>query len=124
MSDKRTVAVSKTVRHHRGPYPSPEQFKEYSEVDPEIVTKILAHTEKEQTHRHNMDKRGQDYDFAQKLFGQTFGFLIGIAALVYGAHVATSGSPWPGALLGGGGVASLVAVFVYGKKEKLITTDR
>jgi uncharacterized membrane protein len=114
---KELLQVTQTVSHHQGPYPSPGQFKEYQEIDPEIVVKILAHSEKEQDHRHTMDRRGQSYDFTQKLVGQFFGFMIGMGALGYGAHVATSGNPWSGALLGTGGVASLVAVFVYGKKK-------
>ena len=51
-------------------------------------------------------------------FGQIFGFLIGIFAIVTGGYTALNGAPIPGGFIGTAGVVGLVSVFVIGSNRK------
>src|SRR5260370_408943 len=50
--------------------------------------------------------------------GQFLGFGIGVAALGCGLIAALHGAEWYGTFIGGGGVATLVAIFVYGRRSE------
>ena len=73
-------------------------------------------------HRSQYFRRGGslcgDGKFKERRIGQIFGLVIGIVAIVGGVVAALNGAEWPGGLIGTGGVATLVAVFVYGKRSR------
>jgi len=73
--------------------------------------------EKEQDHQHNLQKIGLNGEIWDARIGQILGFLIGFGALGYGSHTAIAGAEIAGSLIGVGGIGSLVAVFVYGRKQ-------
>jgi len=44
------------VNRHQGPIPSPEALARYDQISPALVDRIVGMAEKEQLHRHDMDK--------------------------------------------------------------------
>ncbi len=55
---------------------------------------------------------------AEVFRGQICGLVIAVTALVSGAYVAVQGYQWGGALLGTGGIGSIVLTFVLGRHAK------
>jgi len=55
--------------------------------------------------------------FREARTGQLCAVIVALTFIVAGAYVAINGHPWPGAVLGGGGVGlqALVATFVRGR---------
>lgn len=51
------VAIEHTYIADDSLLPSPQELKEYKELDPTIITWLLSQTEKEQVHRHETDKK-------------------------------------------------------------------
>jgi len=73
--------------------------------------------ELEQAHRHAMEESVADKTFAERRLGQHYGLAIGIISVVAGVISVALGAQIPGAVIGGGGVVGLVAVFVYGRRQ-------
>jgi hypothetical protein len=48
--------------------------------------------------------------------GQFLGFTIAVITIICGTYAATHGAEIAGGFIGTGGVASLVTVFIYGRK--------
>jgi uncharacterized membrane protein len=71
--------------------------------------------EAEQSHRHTMEREVVSSTFEEGKRGQHYALAIGTIAIVAGAITSIFGAPWPGGLIGGGGVIGLVAVFIYGR---------
>lgn len=107
--------LSVTQESFAGPLPHPSILEGYDKVIPGAAERILAMAEREQAHRHKMDSDHLSLLARERSRGQTYGFAIGCVAIVAGALTATLGHPIAGSLIGGGGVAGLVAVFVIGK---------
>ena len=56
-------------------------------------------------------------DYAEAKRGQWMAFAIAIIALISGAYIAHQGSPWPGFFTSTGGLASVVLMFIQGKRR-------
>ncbi|MEM9452478.1 MAG: DUF2335 domain-containing protein [Cyanobacteria bacterium P01_E01_bin.6] len=117
--------VEITASAFSGPIPSPETLYGYDRVEPGAANRILKMAEKEQSHRHSMQKQmltihAKDIEDGrqEKKLGQIFGLTIGIVSILAGSLVAYSGKQIAGAVIGTGGVAGLVSVFVRGKREE------
>lgn len=81
--------------------------------------------EKQQHHAHEMatfvaraNVRTLRIDQFLRSLGLLLGFLMGISTVVAGAVTAVRGAQLAGGFIGTGGVAMLVAVFVYGARRE------
>jgi uncharacterized membrane protein len=79
--------------------------------------------EHEAEHRHAMEQKELEADIAnfrarnrETHIGQFLGFVIAVITIGCGTYAATHGAEIAGGLIGTGGVASLVTVFIYGRK--------
>lgn len=106
------------VSHHQGPLPSPEILKEYNLAIPGLGETIVQMALDDAQHRRTMDTEILKAQKRDNLLGQCFGFSIGTIAIIAGAITSVMGSQIFGTVLGGGGVAALVAVFVLGRNPK------
>jgi len=66
---------------------------------PDLVDFVIKQTEIEAAHRRAEQKRIGTFVFINKTGGQIFAFLLGLAGLAYGSHVALNGQPWAGATI-------------------------
>lgn len=107
------------------PFPPPDDLLAYTEIDPDLPSRLVAFTEEEQNHRHEMERRLLEAQIEddrserrERRLGQYLGFGIGIAAILGACYCARVDQPFPASFLGGSGVVGLVAVFVTGRRTK------
>jgi uncharacterized membrane protein len=117
------IKILKSSTLWAGPLPSPEIMKEYLDISAELVPKIIEMAEREQLHRHNMDKRVLDAEIRDgknnrniEKRGQICALAIGTIAITSGALVAIFGNQLVGIFVGGpislSGVGALVYAFL------------
>ena len=109
------LEISRSIQ---GPIPAPEILKSYEEIQPGLASKIIEWAEQQKTHRHAIEIKGQEANIQEIKTGQNFGLIIGLVTVISGAITAINGAELAGGLIGTGGVAGLVATFVYGRKHK------
>jgi uncharacterized membrane protein len=118
------------VSSTRGPLPPPEMLEHYAKIDPDLPRWLRSRADSERAHRHQLDQassvrddRAQDLEARDRRIGQVFAFTIGlgtilagsvvtILAILYDRLVGAIGGP----VISVGGVASLVYVFIQGRK--------
>lgn len=85
--------------------------------------------EREQEHRHKMQEKLVDSQIldirqerSERRLGQLFGLIIGVVAILAGAVTVILGESIAesvaGGFLGSSGVAGIVSVFVFGRREQ------
>lgn len=111
----RVIAMAMEISRHTGPLPSPRQLELYKNVMPDLPERIVRMAEKEGDHRRAMETKLVRGNLNIKERGQWFGLIIAIFILSLSGFLIWNGFSIPGSIIGVGGVASLVAVFVTGK---------
>jgi uncharacterized membrane protein len=113
-----------------GPIPAPAILGQYEKLVPGTAERLIAMAEKEQNHRHQMDRKITDAQIndlrrsrLENNLGQVFGLVIGLSAILAGSYTALKGSQVVGGLIGTAGVAGLVSAFVLGKDGKPLGSD-
>ena len=110
--------IERKITAHQGPLPHWEDLEKYDRIIPNGADRIMSMAEKQQDHRMKLETTAITEQLTQSKRGQTFGFLIGLTAIVGGVVCIMFGYEWSGAFLGGGGLTGLVSVFVIGKKKQ------
>jgi uncharacterized membrane protein len=123
----------------KGPLPHPIILAEYEKISSGFAKRIIQLAEKEAKHRReyqdkqlqsNIDLQNKaldadiklkNRDFNEARLGQFFGFLVVILCLFVGAYLALHNAELPAIFFGTGGIASLAAVFVFGRKQKSLS---
>lgn len=118
-------AVTKVTvsRMHIGPLPDPETLAAYSNLIPDGANRIMVMAEKEQAHAHLMDKKSLAIKKWMGFIGQIFGFCIGMTVVVGGIFLIYNGFQGWGTTVSLGGLTGLVAVFVYGSRDRKIKQE-
>ena len=101
------VVVRQAYAAFSGPLPPPSLLKGYEEVCPGSADRIITMAEKQQQHRHSMEKWGLAASFLL-----TFTLVIGSIWLVY------QGKELTGLVLLIGETVSLAGLFLWGRKRK------
>lgn len=95
-----------------GPFPSPEDYEQYQEIDPELTNLMKQMALKEQEHQHAMDIRAMDKDYKIISRGQKLAFAVYTLVILLGAYSIYSGFEWGGALITAIGVGGIVSEFL------------
>ncbi|WP_169559391.1 DUF2335 domain-containing protein [Sneathiella chinensis] len=93
MTEFAAVGMSATVVRS-GPLPAPEEFAKYEEVQEGTADRIIRLTEKEQSHRHEIEERQQSQDFVFSTLGLILGwlsFVTLVGGAMYGGYI---GNKW------------------------------
>lgn len=101
-----------------GPLPHPEHFKKYNQILPGSGNRLLKMAEDDLAHIHKMKQQQASIEKIATIGGLFTGWSIAIVALVGSGYLILNGHDIAGAVLGTGSLASLVGVFVYGRKSK------
>jgi len=108
-----------------GPLPPPEILAQYNQLTPDAADRIITMAETEASHRRELEQKVIDGEIKNEQArnietktGQVLGFIIGTFTVGCGTYAAVSGAEIAGGFIGTGGVASLVTVFIYGRKTK------
>jgi len=64
-----------------GPYPNPEDYDYYHEIDPDLTTQMKKMVLEEQRHQHKLDEQYLNKDFGLRRQGQMLAFVLCIMAL-------------------------------------------
>jgi len=124
-ADSGIMAMRHEVRV--GPLPDPETLQHYEQVHPGIAERIIQRFEKEAEHRQTMENKivdaqieHQRSEMAAFRWGQFFAFAIAVVGLVASGigvyHAQSAGQALAAASIGGVSLATLVGVFIYGRK--------
>lgn len=113
----------------RGPLPPPSILQGYDRVVPGAAERIIAMAERQSSHRQAVEGKLVEAQIAdgkiersERKLGQILGFTIGVIAIFSGAVIAVLGAEIAGGVIGGGTVAGLVSVFIYGHWRQLPKT--
>lgn len=68
--------------------------------------------------RRAENKRINTFVFIERIVGQVFALLIGLAGIGGGAYVAVNGQAWAGAMIASMAIGGLAAVFLTGRAKK------
>ena len=118
----------------QGPLPPPGLLQEYERIHPGTAERILQQFERETQHRHLLEQKiveaqieAQGAEIPALRLGQIFAFVIAVVGLLCAAycvvHAKTSGGAWAGASIGGVSLATLVGIFIYGRKSRATVQD-
>lgn len=112
------IEMAMEISRHAGPLPSPKTLERYKEVMPDLPERIVKMAEKEGDHRRALEMKVVRGELNMKERGQWFGLFIAVFTLSLSAFLVWNGHEIPGSIIGVGGVATLVAIFVTGKTKK------
>ncbi len=123
--DVQATAKILKASHFSGPLPPADEIERYDAIHPGAAQIIFQAFQNETSHRHDMDKKYSEMDrlylsntLSRASLGTWPAFLVCLATLALAAYIAWLGSPVSAATLGGGTLAGLAGVFVYGTKQK------
>ncbi len=109
-----------------GPLPSPKILSQYKKISPSLYKKIVEMAVDEQKYRHKTEDKIIDAEIEDTKEGRTIekrgqilAFLIGTIALIASTIIAISGKQITASIIGGGGIVSLVSVFILGRTMKV-----
>ena len=107
---------------HSGPLPDPFSFQAYAKVLPDAPERIMRMAEKEQEHRHEMERKIVDADRIGYFLGQLIAG--GLAALIIWVtyDLIRTGHSIQGLFVGGGGLTAIALGFLrnrYTDRESL-----
>lgn len=105
------IALSvRTSSSWQGPLPRPRDLKAFGEISADLPGRIMSMAEREQLHRHAVDK----HDLAITSRGQCFAFAVAMLAIVGGFILILLGRPLEGGIFGGTPLVLLIAAFLRG----------
>ena len=102
----------------QGPIPDPETLAQYKNVDPDAVKWILESSTAEREHRHKMELSVTTAHFKEARYGQFFAFGSVLTIIGCAAYMSSQGQEITAGLLGVGGIATIVGIFIYGRDSK------
>ncbi len=114
---QQTNSVQVQAAYFNGPLPPPDILAKYNDVLPGAADRIIAMAEKQAEHRQELEKIAVTSRAGDSRLGVVSGLIIGVVALLVGGYVIGKGHTISGILLGGGSIAGLVGVFVYGTRS-------
>ena len=111
-------SVIQASRSFAGPIPDPETLSKYAQSDPKIVDWILNASDKEREHRHEMDRSVTQSHFNEARVGQICAVISVLAVMATSAFMASKGQSIGASILGVGGLATIVGIFIYGRGKQ------
>ena len=104
--------VSQQVSIKTGPYPNPEDYAKYHEVDTNLTDLMKTMVKDEQAHKHKMDVIHLDKEFKLRQRGQWFALIIYAFVIVLGGFAIYSGFEWGGTIIASLGVSGIITQFL------------
>lgn len=114
---KKLIATNIQLTQKRtGPLPTPEDFSAYEKILNGAANRILTMTEKQSTHRQEMERTMIKSATGDSRLGIWLGFTLGLITILSGTTCILLNHEISGTILAGGGLASLVGTFIYGTR--------
>ncbi len=116
---KREAKLLGVARSFSGPLPPPETLKAYDIIEPGLARRIFELAERQAEHRMELEKAVVFGDGQRSWTGLVLGFIVACLFLSSSTYIIVEGHDLAGGLLAGGGLVSLVSVFVYGTNVRV-----
>ena len=110
--------MTSSVEAYSGPLPSPEMLARYNAAFQQCPERIVAMAEKQALHRQEIEKIFAQTAVKNEARGQIFGFIIALSAIAGGTFLIAIGKDVIGLIAIISALASLVWVFIYGKRRQ------
>jgi len=104
--------VSQQVSIRTGPYPNPEDYDYYHEIDPDLTTQMKKMVLEEQKHQHKLNEQYLNKDFGLRKWGQMLAFVLCVIALLGGFYTFLQGFELGGTIIGAIGLIGIVGQFL------------
>lgn len=101
-----------------GPLPHPELLGKYNDVVQNGAERIVQMAEKQQMHRHDLERSVIHGNVNSERRGQAFGLIIAVLGLVAATYLGATGKQITGGIIGTVDIVSLASVFVIGKRAQ------
>jgi uncharacterized membrane protein len=101
------------------PIPPPEVLERYERIVLGAARRMVAMAEREQEHRHDLDRRTLDDAAARARRGQWMALVAALAFLVGGVIVTVAGHPAVGGVILGAAVVSVGGAFAVGHRPPI-----
>lgn len=113
---ERVIMTIQRQEAYMGPIPRPEDFEKYEQTLPGAADRILSMAERQALHRQKLEEKVIYSEIKDSRKGQIFGFIIAMSVILGGFYLIGIGKDAFGIVAIVSALASLVGVFVYGKK--------
>ncbi len=109
-----------TVQQHEtdSPIIPVVQLERLHTFKPDAVDWVIKQTQIEADHRRKQDNRINVFIFIERILGQIFALLIGLAGIGAGGYIALQGQPVAGGTIASFAITGLAIVFLTGRKPK------
>ncbi|MDE0185605.1 MAG: DUF2335 domain-containing protein [Candidatus Poribacteria bacterium] len=105
-----------SFEQYSGPIPHPQVMKDYQEISPDIVERILTMAEEESNSRRLLEERVIENSHKQIVGGQRGALILGISGLAAAVAIAYFNPSWGGAV-GISAIASLIISLVVKRRN-------
>ena len=113
-----TVELSvRSVQHFQGPLPPPQTLAQYETILAGCAERIVSMAEEQAAHRRTLETRVIAGNLAAERRGQIFAFVLALVVIALGGGLIQLGKDASGLTAIIGALATLVAVFVYGRRK-------
>jgi uncharacterized membrane protein len=114
-----------------GPLPAPDALHAFGEVNASFPERIVAMTEREQTHRHRQEQEelqatieDQIRSRRERRLGQTLGFILALVLTGSGIALTLASYPTVGGIDFSTTVAGVVTTFVVGRGRAAMPPEK
>lgn len=101
-----------------GPIPPPKILKGYEDITSGSANRIISMAEKEQEHRHSMEKSMLNSGNRREELGLWFGFVLAMTLGLGGIYLISIGRPVEGFVAIIAEITTLVGAFILAQREK------
>jgi uncharacterized membrane protein len=101
-----------------GPLPPPQALKAYDMVVPGAAERIISMAERQQAHRHGLEKIVIQGDTQRAFWGLVAGTVFAFGSLGAGTYLISNGREASGVALVGTTLVSVVGTFIYGTQSR------
>ncbi|MEJ2763521.1 DUF2335 domain-containing protein [Photobacterium sp. MCCC 1A19761] len=108
--------VQRVAQHYSGPIPPPKMLNEYESVHPGFAERIVSMAEKEQEHRHTVEKESVRGAITKDSRGQHYALIVSLVMIVACTFLISIGHEVAGSIFGGASLLGLAYAFLTGRK--------
>ena len=103
--------------HFSGPLPSPGVLAGYEDTHAGLADRVVSMAEREQSHRHGMEREALSEGVAFRRRGQHYALAICVFVIIATTALILSGHGMTGVIFGGGSLSlvALASVFITGR---------
>lgn len=113
------------LEHHSGPLPDPATLEKYERLLPGAAERVFVMAEQEAAHRRKLETdhlvasiETTKARWREQHRGQWMGWSIAMLGLGCTAYAIRLNQPWVSSVIGAGTLASLVGVFIHGRRRE------